>query len=297
MIIVKIVGGLASQLNKYAVGRALALRHGTSLKLDLDWFECTPSGDTRWPFHLDKFAIVAEAATADDVRRIRGSDLRVRAIRRINRLLRRPLLPSRVVDLGSLAPDQFLALPADVYLHGEACGDALFRSIRSRLLEEFRLRSGLSADAQRFESEIRQATYAVSIHVRRGDFISNPNAARFHELTGLDFYCEAARLVLDSRPDAQFFVFSDDVGWVTDNLLPVLPAGSVVVDGLVCHEDFSLMSHCRGNIISNSGFSWTAAWLNDAPDRIVVSPKSWLKDPALNEAVMRSMQQAGWIYL
>lgn len=296
MIIVRVVGGLASQLNKYALGRALAVRHGVPLKVDLDWFAHPPPGDTPWPYHLEKFAVAAEVASADEIRRVRGNELQVRVTRRLNRLLGRPLFPSRAVDIGRLTPAQFQALPDRVYLYGEACGDAFFRPIRERLLAEFKLRAGLSAAAQRFADEIRQSAYAVSIHVRRGDFVSNPNAAKFHVVTGPDFYRSAVGSILAARPDARFFVFSDDVPWVNDNLLPVLPAGTVVVEGLACHEDFSLMSSCRGNIISNSGFSWTAAWLNDAPDRIVVSPERWLRDPVLNGSVMQSMRQDGWIY-
>jgi hypothetical protein len=100
-----------------------------------------------------------------------------------------------------------------------------------------------------------------------------------------------------SRPQAKFFVFTDDPEWVNEYLLPSLPLGSMTVASLASEEDFILMSRCRGNIICNSGFSWTAAWLNDSPDRLVVSPVRWLKDEIKNTEVMRNLHQPEWVYL
>lgn len=297
MIIVRIVGGLTSQLHKYAVGRALALRLGTELKLDLDWFENPPPSDTPWPYQLDKFSLVAGIATPQEVRQVRGYPLWNRVVRRVNRQWGRPLLSSREVNIGTLTPAQWAQLPDKVYLYGEAGGDALIRPIRSTLLQEFQLRAPWSARAGQYAELMQAAAFPVSLHVRRGDFISNASAAQFHALTGLDYFHEALGVVLRAHPNAQFFVFSDDPEWVTAHLLPSLPPGSVTVELLASEEDFVLMSRCRGNIICNSGFSWTAAWLNDAPDRMVVSPKRWLQDDALNAAAMKAMHQPDWVYL
>lgn len=297
MIIVRIVGGLTSQLHKYAVGRSLALRIGTELKLDLDWFENRPPTDTPWSYQLEKFSLVAGLATQQEVLRVRGKPLWNRVARRVNRHLKGPWLSSREVNIGAITPLQWTQLPDNVYLYGEVGGDTLFRSIRSTLLQEFQLRRPWSAKAEQYAAQIQAADYPVSLHVRRGDFISNPSAAQFHALTGLDYFHQAVDFVVRSHPQAQFFVFTDDPDWVNEYLLPSLPTGSMTVASLASEEDFILMSRCRGNIISNSGFSWTAAWLNNSPDRLVVSPVRWLKDEVMNAEVMRSMYQPEWVYL
>lgn len=297
MIIVRIVGGLTSQLHKYAVGRSLALRLGTELKLDLDWFENRPPTDTPWSYQLDKFSLVAGIATRQEVRRVRGSKFWNRVVRHVNREFNTAWFSSREVDIGTLTPLQWSQMSDNVYLYGEASGDFFFRSIRSMLLKDFQLRDAWSAKAEQYAAQIQAADYPVSLHVRRGDFISNPSAAQFHVLTGLDFFLQAVEVMVCSRPNAQFFVFTDDPEWVNEYLLPSLPPGSITVISLASEEDFILMSRCRGNIICNSGFSWTAAWLNNSPDRLVVSPVRWLKDEVVNAAVMRTMHQPEWVYL
>lgn len=296
MITVRIIGGLASQLHKYALGRALSHRLGVPLQLDLKQLLSPPPTDTRYEFELAKFNITASVAAPSDVSRLCGSPFYNRLA---GWLYRRSgmQLPTRMVDISQLTPQSFLALPDNRYLYGEAAGDRLFRSIRPMLLEEFSLRHPLSGPARAIEEKISCSDFPVSIHVRRGDFISNPHAAKFHEIAGLDYYLRAVEIVANSHPNPVFFVFSDDTNWVRANLLPHLPTRSEIVANLGAEEDFYLMSICRGNIIANSGFSWTAAWANRRSDHLVVSPLKWVKDPETNAKLLKDLRQDGWIYL
>ena len=53
LIIVKIIGGLTSQMHKYSIGRALSIKHNVPLKLDLSWFDNDKKSDTSWSYQLD----------------------------------------------------------------------------------------------------------------------------------------------------------------------------------------------------------------------------------------------------
>lgn len=296
MIMVRIVGGLASQLHKYALGRAVSYRLGVPLQLDLTQLLNPPVTDTRYTYELAKFNIVATIATPRDVARLCGP----RLYNRFAGWLRRRTgmhLPTRWVDISTLNPQSILTLPDNRYLFGEAAGDRLFRSIRPLLLEELQLRGPLSAPAAALEKEITRRDFPVSIHVRRGDFLSNPHAANFHEVTGVDYYLRAVKIIAEKHSNPTFLVFSDDTEWVRANLLPHLPPESEIVTNLDAAEDFYLMSICRGNIIANSGFSWTAAWASRWPDNLVISPSKWVKNIDTNNRLLEEMRQENWIYL
>jgi hypothetical protein len=136
----------------------------------------------------------------------------------------------------------------------------------------------VSKEAKAMAEIINKEKNSVSLHVRRGDYVSNPDANKYHGTKGLDYYIAALARVNKSQKDSTVFVFSDDIAWCKKNLK--LKAKKVVwVDGKNSPiEDIYLMSLCKSNIIANSTFSWWGAWLNSNPKKIVVAPKVWFSD-------------------
>lgn len=82
-----------------------------------------------------------------------------------------------------------------------------------------------------------------------------------------------------------FFVFSDDLKWVQENI--AFPESTVFVtinDDASSWEDMRLMAACQHHIIANSTFSWWGAWLNARPNKIVVAPRYWYKADVVNRS-------------
>jgi hypothetical protein len=106
---------------------------------------------------------------------------------------------------------------------------------------------------------------AVSIHVRRGDYLKKPS---YHPVCTSEYYRKAMALF----PSAEFHVFSDDIRWCREAF-----KGSQFkfFEGNKDYVDLELMASCSHHIVANSSFSWWAAYLGQNPDKKIVAPKIW----------------------
>jgi hypothetical protein len=116
---------------------------------------------------------------------------------------------------------------------------------------------------------------SVSVHVRRGDYISDKKTNEFHGVCTLRYYNNAIKKIKQTIKSPKFFVFSDDSEWVKNNLKIDNATYVNWNNGDNSYKDMQLMSHCKHNIIANSSFSWWGAWLNTSPGKIVIAPKKW----------------------
>ena len=119
------------------------------------------------------------------------------------------------------------------------------------------------------------STNAVSIHVRRGDYLKPRFRPVFGDICTVEYYDEAIQYIRQKVENPQFFIFSDDIDWAKEN---VSPKDAIYVDwnrGKESFRDMQLMSCCKHHIIANSSFSWWGAWLNQYPEKLVVCPAKW----------------------
>jgi Glycosyl transferase family 11 len=285
VIVVALGGGVGNQLFQYAAARALALTLGVPLALDARHYE-----GRGWPrYALDDFAI--ETVPVD-----RGA-LPLRDHRPIRRLLGRLGLGAGAFSVyrekGLAYDPAVLARPDRTYLRGNFPSERYFIGHELTIRRELAFVRPLDDDNRAVLDEIAGGI-AVSLHIRRGDYVSNPRANRVHGTVNLDFYRRAADHIAGrAGGDPTFFVFSDDPDWVAANLALPYPAHAVTHNGADRDtEDLRLMAACRHHIVANSTFSWWGAWLNPSPDKIVVAPKPWFRDPSKDES---TLVPEGWV--
>jgi hypothetical protein len=280
MIIANLMGGLGNQMFQYACARSLACELGKELKFRTDFSGVFKSHNG---FELERvFGLKLDFASDTDLGKVIG-------VTRITPFVRRLL--SRQ-SLQWLAGRSYLSEPSLAfwpnlreraqrggYLHGYWQSELYFDRYASRVRTDFQFRERLHGDNLHIANEIGRCT-AISIHIRRGDYVSNSKTLAVHGTCSPEYYHAAIATLLQRCPDARLFAFSDDPCWVAQVLQPRYPDMVMVGHnkGLSSYLDMQLMSMCDHHIIANSSFSWWGAWLNGSQDKMVISPSRWFAD-------------------
>lgn len=271
MVIVKLMGGLGNQMFQYALGRSLALARSVPLKMDLSWFNQQASRFYR----LHHFNVSADIATEEDVTGLLGGPDQVSKIARlfwrVKPYYRRPWVRQRYPGFDP----NILQAPDRVYLEGYWQSEKYFTEIEMIVRQELTVRHLPDPVNQAMANRINEVE-SVSLHVRRGDYVSNPVTYQYHGVCPPEYYQAAMKAVTKVVKQPHIFIFSDDIGWVQENLDQDFPMTYVAHNGPdKDYEDLRLMSQCQHHIIANSTFSWWGAWLCVNPSKSIVAPERW----------------------
>jgi len=162
-----------------------------------------------------------------------------------------------------------------------------FSDIGDKIRDDFVFPAELSEEGSALQEEIRD-TESVAVHIRRGDYLEEGNYKVYGNICTLEYYKKALSYIRRKCGHPRFFMFSNDIGWVRENLYE---PGMVLVGSSrnrPDYEDMYLMSICRHNIIANSSFSWWGAWLNQNANKMVISPGRWFNNHEAADAICGS---------
>lgn len=166
-----------------------------------------------------------------------------------------------------------------IYFKGFYQSERFFADIQEEIRKAFTFDLTL-ANPKSLEmiQQMEQDNKAVSLHIRRGDYLQPKHWKSVGCICQLPYYQNAIE-EMDKRIDQpHYYVFSDDLEWVKENL-PLQNA--IYIDwnkGEDSWQDMMLISHCRHHIICNSTFSWWGAWLNPRKDKMVIVPERWFNN-------------------
>lgn len=277
---------------QYAAGRALALRRGVPLRLELSDFT---GYRLHQGFELARvFSCPVALAIPSEMRAVLGWQ----SSRHIRRVVSRPSLRFLHGQYFVVEPhfhywSGINAVPQQCYLRGYWQSELYFADAVETIRADFTFRQPLTGHNLELAQEIG-ALNAVSLHVRRGDYASNSKTLATHGVCPLTYYEAAIRYIIESVEAPHFFVFSDDMDWVRANLNIDQPCRYVDHNhGTESFNDMHLMSLCKHHIIANSSFSWWGAWLNPHEDKIVVGPQRWFS----NNNNVKDLFPRGWVAL
>ena len=288
MIIVQVIGGLGNQMFQYAVGKHLAIKNNTELKLDIsafDWYHLHA-------YRLDNFNINATIATKEEISIMskygRYEHLFRHALDLITPYYERTYIRQRE---QSFDPN-ILKVGGNAYLAGYWASEKYFIDIADEIRKDFTLKKEPDWITAKISGEIVN-TNSVSLHIRRTDYVD------MGVTLPLDYYDRAIDDVCKHIDNPHFFVFSDDHKWAEENLSLPYPATFVMENGAEKdYNDIYLMSLCRCHIVANSTFSWWGAWLDPNKKKRVYVPKNWFQNsPTSNMTVniiMKDINPESW---
>lgn len=277
MVYVKVIGGLGNQLFQYATGRSIAIRENAPLKLDLSWFNDQQSR----MFYLDQYNIVADYVNTVE-------QVLLKALSK-NGFRREPA--SLALQLFNFETDRYQAIKdhfvfdkrlsetkGSIYLIGYWQSERYFKSHKKMIKQELTLNTHVSTMSAELARKIRSGD-AVSVHVRRGDYVNNKANRDYYGECTIDYYLSALRIITETIANPNLFIFSDDPEWAKQNLRFNYNVSYVEHNGEeLAYEDLWLMSICDHHVIANSSFSWWGAWLGENPRKLVIAPRVWYRD-------------------
>ena len=236
LIVVRIDGGICSQINFVALGLAVgnALGGKAKVKYDLSWFrddgmDCNGRFVRNWDFPKAFPGLPIEEASNDEIAAVKKR---------------------RIVDLSEVTSLADLSAPA--YLGGYPKGCFNLPGCRERLSEGFR--PTLDAASAVVADEISKGP-SCAVHVRRGDL--SVASVAYGVPCSPSYFSKTIRMVRALEPKVKFYFFSDEPDYVRNELLPALPTDPTyrIVD---CngndkgYQDLALIAKC-GYVIASIG--------------------------------------------
>ena len=282
MKIVNIIGGLGNQMFQYAFAEALKTRFpGEDVLLDTSHFKFLllkklGSANLHNGYEIKKVFPNADLpiATSDQLRRVTYYIPNYA----LSRIARR-VLPVKKTELIQKAKEYFAYNPLVFEREGDCYYEGIWESIHYLIpIKETILKSFAHPIPNKINSDLifkMENESSVGIHIRRGDYL---NSDAFRGICDLDYYKRAIKIIIADGKSHSFYVFSNDLAWCEDNVIPLLDKNPIK---MISHNtknqscwDMFLMSHCKDLIIANSSFSWWGAFLNKRCGRII-APQKW----------------------
>ena len=316
MKIVAIIGGLGSQMFKYAFFYALKKRNANDVLLDTSYYMQNKSWNG---YELGKIFNIADQDIVEKLnseqlesiknkssdyldvcldflnqfgpaayyymgKRIlitRNRSHRSAKMRGLRTLRKKILMGEHLLGFDHHYQVNDLHRTENAYFDEYAINsDDLFANYKQDLKKIFQFPK-FDAHNNKIANEM-QHSHSVAIHVRRSDHLTDNN-----KLIKNGYYKRAvSQIKLNTNEKQIFYVFSEDISWCENNLGKL---GLSHEDKIVfvdwnkdenSYRDMQLMTYCQHHVIPISSFSWWGYYLSNRDNKIVCAPKGYWTDVA-----------------
>lgn len=271
-IIIDMKGGLGNQLFEYAFGYAISRESGGKLWLDTS----NEDAGLRPQFILDNFNVSYNKRISYPI--IKSTEMEKF---KINKIIKKVNIGIFTKRYGGISPTTYekdlQKIHKDTYFSGYWQSEKYFKKYEKDIKKAFEIKRNLSPKAKEIMMKIEREN-GIGCHIRRGDYLQ-----RGWQLP-MEYYFKGIEIIDKREQNLNIYIFSDDMDYVKEYFKDKKEVGRI---NFIDYEsddrtldDFVLMSKCKHNVISNSTYSWWAAWLNENEKKIVVCPEleMWKED-------------------
>lgn len=289
MIITQLTGGLGNQMFQYACGFSISISKGYKYGY---FFENPIGVYSKRKFELNIFHVKGKLLSSPEFTKAQFGDRGL--IKYLKKMIKLPITqPYERVEEKGFPYNQIIPNIKDCsILSGYWQSEKYFQNNKKQIMNDFLFKYKITDDKNLYILKKIRENNAVSIHVRRGDYISDKNTNKFHGICSITYYQKAIQMIKRRVKNPLFIVFSDDPTWSRSNIKDKNAEYVNWNAGDSSWIDMYLMSHCRHNIIANSSFSWWGAWLNKIKNKVVIAPKQWFQDKSIDT---RDLVPKSWL--
>ncbi len=159
----------------------------------------------------------------------------------------------------------------DVLLDGFFQSEDFFKEISGQVRENFALKEEVLASNYPGLDKIRNRnTVCISIKVQHN--VGNP----MYDVCSMEYWEKAIAKMTEMVENPLFFICSDNVNYVAENLIDTSKYDIVLQDSnYPVHISLGVMAQCKHFIIGNTTFGWWAQYLSENEDKVVIAPSRW----------------------
>lgn len=278
-------GRIGNQLFQYALARKIQLDMGRDAKIvidDSDVIRCN------WENSLIYYDLPNVEHTHINIVENEGKYSKLNILRKIYRLFTRKKNYIQKYNIENKLNSFFnkegvflcengyiephLNYKKPIYIEGYFQSEKYFNIIKNDLLKLFNGNQFTQLKCYPGLEKLKNRnSICISVKVEH-----NVDSSMYNVCT-MDYWEKAIQYIVNHIDDPLFFICSDNVEYVLENLIDASKYDYVVQDNqMPVHVSLAAMAQCKHFIIGNTTFGWWAQYLSANNNKIVVAPSRWM---------------------
>jgi hypothetical protein len=277
-VVAKITDGLGNQIFIFAAALEQARRLGVEVEVDTSFYKI----HTKRAYGLNQ---LFETPINETPIQEATPNIAIRILKHVLRRLKRSDLLKEFREKSYHFQPEIFNIRPGTTIEGYFQSPKYFPSVGAEIAESIR-NVVVSATEQAVIDDVSSRPF-IAIHVRRGDYLSEAHLREAFGITTREYYEKSLEMI--GGRGVPCIVFTDSPEEAKQELRRMK---ELVFDARILSlgeiATLKLMSLASGIVMSNSSFSWWAAYTMSHfnPGSTVISPRPWSKEIYFNEELI-----------